>query len=143
MWAALKAFVLEGNVAVNTEIFNEMLHIEGGIGAFLDENKATILLEVGAGAWPWVEYLEHLAQMQVDHAQWISEYLGNKKDTIGLKDISIIALAKALNLPLVSMEIFVVEEAQSKKRRIPNICAAEDVEHLTFNEFCRRQGFKF
>lgn len=143
MWNAIKDFILEENIAINSEILDEMKLIDGGFGGFIDENSEVVLLEVGNGDWPWDDYVDHVSRMQVDHAQWISEYLGNKKDTIGLKDISIIALAKALGLPLVSMESFVVEDPKSKKRRIPNICIVEDVEHLTFNEFCRREGLKF
>jgi hypothetical protein len=31
----------------------------------------------------------------------------------------------------------------AKKKRIPNICQAEGVEHLDFNDFLRREGLSF
>jgi hypothetical protein len=51
-----------------------------------------------------------------------------------LNDVTIIALAKTLSLPLVSMESSAVPSP--KKKRIPDICPLEGVTHLTFNEFC-------
>ena len=59
-----------------------------------------------------------------------------------LNDISIVALAKTLNLPVVHMESWVPEDNQTK-RRIPNICALEGVAHLRFNEFLRAEKLKW
>ena len=81
--------------------------------------------------------------MQVDHKDFISEFTGGSARTICLNDLTIIALAKTLGLPLVSMERLVSEEPGSKKRRIPNICNAEGVKHLAFNNFLRREGLSF
>lgn len=39
------------------------------------------------------------------------------------------------------LEVIIAPEA--KKRRIPNICQAESVEHLDFNAFLRREGWRF
>jgi hypothetical protein len=38
--------------------------------------------------------------MKVRHEAVISEYNGNRKNTIGLNDLTIIALAKTLGLPV-------------------------------------------
>lgn len=70
----------------------------------------------------------------------ISEYNGNRKSTAGLNDISIIALAMTLGLPLISMETQNVYQPSQKKMRIPDVCAAEGVLHLTFNDFLRAEG---
>ena len=59
---------------------------------------------------------------------------------MGLNDISIIALAKATGLPLVSMESSTGNSA--KRKRIPDICDLEEVAHLTFNDFLRRAGIR-
>jgi Domain of unknown function (DUF4411) len=53
--------------------------------------------------------------------------------------MSIIALALALEVPVVSMESYVTAR-DAKKQHIPNICAREEVEHLTFNGFLRMEG---
>ena len=58
---------------------------------------------------------------------------------MGLNDISIIALAKALDLPLVSMEKPASVNATAR-RKIPDVCRLVQVEHLTFNDFLRREG---
>ena len=70
----------------------------------------------------------------------ISEYNGNRKGTVGLNDISIVALAMTLRLPLVSMEKPNVYQPSAKKMRIPDVCKVEGVNHLTFNEFLRAEG---
>ena len=80
--------------------------------------------------------------MQVEYAKFISENNGGRRDTICLNDISIIALAKTLKLPLVNMESAVSNPA-SIKRRIPDICNAEGILPMRFSDFCRAEGFKF
>ena len=141
MWNSIKRFIADGNIAVNTEIFDEMVHIDGGLGDFIASTKATIVLEVG-GQWDWNSYLGHTTRMQNDYRRYISEFNGGSKRTVGLNDISIIALAKTLNLPLVSMESR-VRDPNSNKRRIPDICDMERVSHLTFIEFLRTEGQRF
>jgi len=42
--------------------------------------------------------------MQKKHKNCISEFIGGTKKTVGLNDISIVALAKTLKLPVLSME---------------------------------------
>jgi hypothetical protein len=59
---------------------------------------------------------------------------------VGLKDVSIIALAKTLKLPLVHMEKPNTHQPSQKRMRIPDVCDKEGVKHLTFNEFLRAEG---
>ncbi len=129
-------------IAATTEIHAEMCHIPGAVGACLSANKSTIVMEVGED-WDWRTYIRHAARMQVDHKSFISEFTGGSAKTICLNDLTIIALAKTLGLPVVSMEKPVSEDPGSKKRRIPNICRAEGVEHLSFNDFLRREKLTF
>ena len=77
--------------------------------------------------------------MQISQRAFISEYNGGYKKTVCLNDISIIALAKSLALPVVSMEAL-IRQPGAKWRRIPNVCLAENVEHLWFNDFLRREN---
>lgn len=107
----------------------------------MDKSKALILHEVSSGSWNWQAYIKYVQKMQADHRAYIREFCGGSPRTVCLTDISIIALAKTLGLPVLSMEKPV--EKNSKKRHIPDICAAEDIVHITFNEFCRREGFHF
>lgn len=107
----------------------------------LSRNKALILHEVTKGNWNWQDYLKHAAKMQLDHKQYIREFCGGSPKTVCVNDISIIALAKTLKLPVLSMEKPV--DKSSKKRHIPDICAAEGVTHISFNDFCRKEGFQF
>ncbi len=60
-----------------------------------------------------------------------------------MNDLTIIAMAKTLGLPVVSMEKAVSEAPGTKKRRIPNICKAEGVLHLGFNDFLHQEGLTF
>lgn len=142
MWAGFCERVEAGLIAATTEIYSEMCHIPGDVGACLSASKATIVLEVGE-RWDWQTYLEHAQRMQVVHKDFISEYTGGSAKTICLNDLTIIALAKTLTLPVVSMEKLVPEDIGTRKRRIPNICKAESVEHLSFNDFLRREKLTF
>jgi hypothetical protein len=52
-------------------------------------------------------------------------------------------LAKALGLPLVSSEKKTNSDQDSKKRqKIPDICAKEGVQHMSFNDLLRAEGIK-
>lgn len=142
MWKGFRERVENGMIATTTEIHDEMCHIPGDVGACLIASKSSIILEVGED-WDWHTYLAHAERMQVDHKDFISEFTGGSAKTICLNDLTIIALAKTLGLPVVSMERLVSEDPGTKKRRIPNICKAENVEHLGFNDFLRREKLTF
>ena len=116
-----------------------MCHIPGDFGECLNDNQELLLLEVGGASWDALAYIAHYKRMQKEYAPFLSEYShGGSKKTIGLKDLTIIALAKTLGLPVVSMEKSVLPS--DSKRRIPDICQAEEVAHYTFNEFLRLEG---
>jgi hypothetical protein len=138
LWGKIAKFVCSGRLAVTTEIYDELLHLPGGIGQCLSHNKATLLMEVGEDGWPWKDYIAHNVRMQTDHAAVISEYNGNRKSTVGLNDVTIIALGRTLKLPVISMEA--VQAGSDKRQRIPHICQLEGVPHLTFNDFLRTEG---
>ncbi len=141
LWVQVQARIASGIFAVNTEIFTELKLIQGTTGGCLRANKSNLLLEVGDSNWPFMDYIEHATRMQKEHAQFISENHGNRKKTVGLTDISIIALAKCLKLPVLSMESQAGHLAK-EKRRIPDICKAESVHHMTFNEFLRAEEIR-
>jgi hypothetical protein len=137
LWKAIAGIVTAGKFAATAEIYAELTHINGDIGDCLKTNKAAVLLEVGDAAWDSIAYLGHAARMQVDHAEFISENNGNRKGTVGLNDLSIVALGLTLGIPVVSMETKLPSHAKS--RRIPNVCGLEGVEHLDFSDFLRRE----
>jgi Domain of unknown function (DUF4411) len=141
MWKGFKTKCLEsGIIAVTEEIYGEMLHIPGSVGQCIKDNKDELLMEVG-GDWDWNSYINHLNQMEDDHHDFISENIGGTKKTVCLNDISAVALAKTLDLPIVSMEERVT--VGSKKRHIPDVCDIEKVDHLSFSEFLREEKLKF
>jgi Domain of unknown function (DUF4411) len=117
-----------------------MTHIRGTLGGQITGNADLIKLEVGDEAWDWKAYLAEVQRLRTDHKNYISEYNGNRKGTVGLNDISIIAMGLAMKLPVVSMEAKLPHG--SKCRRIPNVCDLEKVEHLTFSDFLRKEGIK-
>lgn len=142
LWEQLLEFFESGNVAITTEIFDEIVLLPNGIGERIKAAKDSLVLEVGEAAWNWQDYIENSNRMQDAYQGFISEFTGGSSRTICLNDLSIAALAKTLGLPLVNMEAFVPEQSPNK-RRIPNVCKYEDIESLTFNEFLRKEGFKF
>lgn len=143
LWSAFCGHVHGASIGVTKEVHDEMCHIPGTVGSVILACKAAMIFEVGSDAWDWQTYLTHVVRMQDAYKDHISEFIGGSKRTIGLNDLSIIALAKTLSTPVVSMEDFVPEHAGSIKRRIPNICRAESIPHLTFNEFLRRERMSF
>jgi Domain of unknown function (DUF4411) len=142
LWKRVRKTITDGHVAVTKEIFDEVVLIHGGLGAFLNDKKALVLHEIEKDGWDWKSYVKHAAKMQIDHKAYISEFCGGKKTTVCLNDISIIALAKTLKLPLVSMEKPILDKA-AKRRHIPDICASEKVEHMSFSDFCRKEHYHF
>ncbi len=142
LWKKVRGVVAAGHVAVTKEIFDEITQIHGGLGTYLDGHKALILYEIEQGNWNWQNYTKHVAEMQRKYHAYIRELGGRGSPrTVCLNDISIIALAKTLSLPDLSMEKPV--DPQAKKRHIPDICSAEGVKHLSFNDFCRKEQFRF
>jgi hypothetical protein len=142
LWKFVRAKIAEGIFAVTREIFDEMERIDGGLGKYISENKDTILYEVNQGDWDWRKYLATSSAMTTRHQAHISEFSGGSPRTICLNDLSIIALADTLGLPVISMEARILDLAQTPKRKIPNICDAENIVHYNFNEFLRLEGYR-
>ncbi len=141
LWRHIRERLGNGHIAVTKEIFDEMVHIDGGLGDHIAGLKGVLLFEVNDDKWNWKDYIDNVTRMQVVYRQFISEFNLNRKDTVGLNDISIVGLAKTLNRPLVSMEKKTLM-VSPVKRRIPDICELEGIEHCTFSEFPRREGIK-
>jgi len=142
LWDRVRKTVEDGKIGFNTEIMEELGSITGQLGECLQACAKSCCFEIGNDDWPWEEYIEHVEALKVTYEGVISEYNGNRKGTVGLNDISIIALAKTLNLPVISMEKANVYQQSETKMRIPDVCAAEDVPHIDFNTFLRMEGIK-
>lgn len=138
LWNGVKSFVLTGAVAATSEIYGQMCKIPGSFGQCVNDNKALILMEVGDSSWNFATYIDHFKRMQIQYRAHISEYshIGSKR-TIDLADLTIIALARTLELPVVSMEV--TAHPSPDKRRIPDICDLESVVHHTFNDFLKKE----
>jgi Domain of unknown function (DUF4411) len=132
--------IASGVFAVTTEIYEELEHLPGQIGECIKANKENLILEVEQETWDWPTYLDHVERMRVAYTDVISEYNGNRRNTVCLNDISIIALAKTLGLPVISSEKKLQTAQDSNKRqKIPDICDLENVPHMSFNEFLRNE----
>lgn len=141
LWTKVAKVIATGKFAVTTEIYDELEHLPGPIGECIKKNKGNLKLEIEEEGWDWPTYLAHVERMRVAYQEVISEYNGNRKNTVCLNDLSIIALAKTLGLPVISSEKK-LQTAQDSKRRqkIPDICDLEKVQHMNFNEFLRKEG---
>lgn len=102
-WTKIKGCIEGGMFAVTKEIYDEMTHITGTVGECIRASEAALVLEIGEGGWDWDSYTRHVTRMQDGHRQFISDFNNNRKGTICLNDLSIIALAKTLKIPVVSM----------------------------------------
>jgi hypothetical protein len=115
--------------------------IQGRLGDCIRSHKPEILMELNDDSWNWQSYVQHGTRVQDDHRDFISEYTKIKSDeTVCLNDMTGIALAKCLGLPLVSMETSAVPSP--KKKRIPDICNLERIEHLYFVDFLKAEKIK-
>lgn len=139
MWASIETILASGAIAVTQEIYGEMIHISGPVGDCIRNNEEQLVLEVRQGDWDWEAYLAHAGTMQMTYEHVISEFNGDRKNTICLNDVSIIALGKTLQLPVVSMEAKTTQVSETKKR-IPEVCGYEGVIHYDFNDFLRKEG---
>lgn len=139
LWERVIEVLASGTVAVTTEIYDEMHgSLWGVVGDFIDANRSLLVLEVAEDDWDWRAYRQQVLNLRRDYYDFISEYGGSPKN-VGLNDVSIIAMAKTLQVPLVSMERASGKDA-TRKRKIPDVCLLEAVEHIDFNEFLRRTG---
>lgn len=138
LWEKISNIIQAGRLAATTEIYGELTHLPGPIGDCLKGNKAALQMEVGDASWDGATYIDHAMQMQIDHAPYISENVGGRKNTICLNDLSIVALARSLTLPLIHSETLV--GPGGKWRKIPNVCQIEGVRHISFNDFLRVEG---
>lgn len=136
VWRHVITQIENGIFAANEEIYEELCCLPGQVGASIKNNKDVLVLEVGEN-WNWQRYLEIVEEMRTKHKTIIPEYNGNRKGTVGLNDVSIVALGKCLGLPVISMES-ISYQASDKRVRIPGLCNLEGVDHLTFNDFLSR-----
>ncbi len=141
LWVHVVAKVQEHVFCWNTEIFEELTSIPDPVGASLKGCNGSCCHEVGFGSWPWQDYLDLINDWRVKYKDYISDYNGGRKNTIGLNDLSIVALAKVLSLPVVSMEKKTAQTS-AKRMKIPDLCAKESVGHLSFNDFLVAEGIK-
>src|SRR5271167_1993184 len=104
LWTKVAKIIASGKFAVTTEIYEELAHLPGPIGVCIKENKNYLKLEIEEQSWDWRTYLAHVERMCVTYKDVISEYNGNRKNTVCLNDLSINALAKTPGLPVISSE---------------------------------------
>src|SRR6266436_1630943 len=143
IWSAVADLVTAGKFAVTAEIYEELCHLPGALGECMKANEENLQLEIEEDSWDWKSYVSHYEQMKTTYASVISEYNGNRKNTVGLRDLTIVALAKTLRLPLVSSEkrLSAMQES-AKRQKIPDICDKESVVHMSFNDLLRAERIK-
>jgi hypothetical protein len=140
LWSHIAKLIEDGKFAVTTEIYEELVHLPGSIGDCIRNNKENLQLEIREEEWDWQTYLMHVDRMRKTYEHVISENNSNRKNTICLNDLSLIALAKTLDLPVISSEKKLATAQDSKKRqKIPDICEAEGIAHMSFSEFLRKE----
>jgi hypothetical protein len=142
LWTRVKAVIERGEIGVTREIYDEMTHITGSVGECIRANEDALLLELGQSVWDFTLYIEHSQRMLIQHRDFISEFCGGSKKTVGVNDVSIVCLGQTLKIPVISSEKPCAQMPNAKKRHIPDICGAESVLHMTFNDFLRAEGIK-
>lgn len=139
LWNDVFAILASGEVAMTQEIFDEIV---AGRGDPLTTHVASCRqhLVMDVGHQQMNGYVGVNSAMIGRHRNFIAEYC-NRQDTVGVNDISIISQAKHLGLPLLSMES---SRANSQRRRgIPDICSADGVQHLEFQDFLELMNLRY
>lgn len=113
MWARICEILASGRVAVTKEIYEEMTHIPGSVGDCILKHQDQLVLEVGQDGWDWEAYTICVSEMQVKYEAVISEFNGDGGGGRQISDV---------------------------KKKIPEVCGLEDVEHCNFSDFLRREG---
>jgi hypothetical protein len=93
LWGRVSDLINDNRFAVTTEIYRELTHVQGPLGDCIRGCQHSLQMEVDEDDWDWRSYLGHATRMQDDHQAFISEFNSNRKRTVGLNDISIVALA--------------------------------------------------
>jgi len=140
LWGRIRDLIEGGVFCWNTEIWEELDgSIQGDIGEFLKACNDGSCYEIGADHWNWRGYLENFEKVRVEYQGFISEYNGNRKNTVGLNDCSIVCLAKTLDLPVASMEKRSTQPSV-RKLRIPDLCDRIGIEHFDLTGLMRAEG---
>lgn len=139
LWAQICGRIMTGDFAATAEVYDELTHIPGDVGQCIIDHEAEIKLEVGAGDWDFATYIAHFDAVFPKYEPFING-TGGSKMSLSIPDLSIVVLAKTLALPVVSMEIACAHNPGSQRRKIPDVCAAENVAHMTFNDLLRAEG---
>ena len=140
LWPNVVRKIEDGIFCWNGEIAKEMSAIQGSVGLALRNANKSCCFEPGQNSWDWQAYLVTWKSWREKFNDYISEYNGGRKNTIGLNDLSIVALAHTLELPVVSMEKPNLSQPSQKRLRIPDLCKRVGVQHLNFNQLCREEG---
>lgn len=139
IWQCVIRAIEAGKIGVTAEIYKEMCHITGDVGECIRASKDRLLMEVDDPSWDGAKYIAHFNRMRKTHGEWIAEYaMKSPAKTICLRDLTSVALAKSLKLPLISEESSANDSP--KHKRIPDICSLENVVPYSFNQFLRTEG---
>lgn len=138
LWTQIRDLVKAGCFAATAEVYDELIHIPGEVGRCLKDHEAQIKLEVGSGDWDYTSYLAHFDALHPKYESFING-TGGSKLSLSMPDFSIVMLGKALALPVISMEVACANLPNTKSRKIPDVCKAENVAHMTFNDFLRAE----
>jgi hypothetical protein len=141
LWKRIADVIMAGDMAVTAEIYDELTHLPGSIGECIQANQSALVLEVGQSTWNFLAYVQASTKILDDHHDFISEFCGGSKKTVCINDMSIVALGKALSLPVISAEKKCAHQSKTK-RHIPDVCDIENVLHMTFNDFLRAEGIQ-
>ncbi len=133
VWNPIYSLIQSNLLCWNEEIDAELQLIQGKLHSVLKNASKQCCYKIDDTTWAWQSYLNTYKTWDAKYYAYISEYNNNRKNTIGKNDISIVALSKTLNLPLISMEVPVSVDAK-KRLHIPDLCSKEGIKHLTFNE---------
>lgn len=140
LWVKVRACIENDCFCWNDNIAVELRNFKGAIGDALRNRERFCRYRNGSPNWPYDDYSILLDDWKDKYRQYIREFNKNRKHTIGLADLSIVALAKTLELPVVSMERSNPDNPSMTKLRIPDLCNREDVPHLNFVEFLEAEG---
>jgi Domain of unknown function (DUF4411) len=139
LWTQVCDRVKAGYFAATAEVYEELILLPGDVGQCLKDHEAEVKLEVGIENWDFQSYLAHFDALHPKYEPFING-TGGSKMSLSIPDFSIVMLGKALALPVISMEFPCAQNPNTRSRKIPDVCNAEKVAHMTFNDLLRAEG---
>ena len=127
VWERLAALIEEGRLRASIEVYNDLQKKDDELFKWCKERKETMIVAIDDTVQ------EHVARIMATYPRLVDTVKGRSGS-----DPFVIALAATTNPPMV-----VVTEEYAGKTWIPDVCAAEKLDHCGLADLIEREDWQF